>query len=43
MKKVFLVNPLVQTNKKERIHFLRDYAGGEIPTSMVYPPLDLAY
>ena len=43
MKKVFLVNPLAQVNNKERIHFLRDYAGGEIPTSMVYPPLDLAY
>ncbi|MDD4939418.1 MAG: radical SAM protein [Candidatus Omnitrophica bacterium] len=43
MTKVFLVNPLVQINNKERIHFLRDYAGGEIPTSMVYPPLDLAY
>jgi len=43
MKKVFLVNPLVQTDRKERIRFLRDYAGAEIPTSMVYPPLDLAY
>ncbi len=43
MKKVFLINPLVQVSKKEHIHFLRDYAGGEIPTSMVYPPLDLAY
>ncbi|MDD4893807.1 MAG: radical SAM protein [Candidatus Omnitrophica bacterium] len=43
MKKVFLVNPLALTDKKERIHFLRDYSGAEIPTSMAYPPLDLSY
>ncbi|MCK5494469.1 MAG: radical SAM protein [Candidatus Omnitrophica bacterium] len=43
MKKVFLINPLVELEGKEHIHYLRDYSGGEIPTSMVYPPLDLAY
>jgi radical SAM superfamily enzyme YgiQ (UPF0313 family) len=43
MKKVFLVNPMVRINGKGYVRFLRDYAGGEIPTSMIYPPLDLAY
>lgn len=43
MARVFFINPSVQISKKEYIRFLRDYSGGEIPTSMVYPPLDMAY
>lgn len=43
MKKVFLLNSLTQISNREHIHFLRDYSGPELPNSMIYPPLDLAY
>ncbi len=39
--KVFLLNPLAQVNGKH-VHYHRDWCGGELPTSVVYPPLDLA-
>jgi len=39
---VFLVNPLATVNG-QHVHFLRDWCGGELPGSVVYPPLDLAY
>jgi len=43
MKKVFLLNPLTQISNRGHAHFLRDYSGPELPNSMIYPPLDLAY
>jgi len=37
--KVFLVNPLAGS-KGRHAHFLRDWCGGESPTSVIYPPLE---
>ena len=39
--KVFLLNPLARVNRGHA-HFHRDWCGGELPTSVIYPPLDLA-
>lgn len=42
MAEVILINPLTIINGRHA-HFLRDWCGGELPTSFVYPPLDLVY
>ncbi|MCK9595319.1 MAG: radical SAM protein [Candidatus Omnitrophica bacterium] len=39
--KVFFVNPLAGTGRGHA-HFLRDWCGGESPTSVIYPPLEIA-
>ena len=39
--RVLLLNPLAELQGKH-VHFHRDWCGGELPTSVVYPPLDLA-
>lgn len=42
MTDVLLINPLAKINGRHA-HFLRDWCGGEMPASLIYPPLDLAY
>lgn len=39
--KVFLLNPLAEVQGRH-VHYHRDWCGGELPTSVIYPPLDLA-
>lgn len=39
--KVLLLNPLANINGRYA-HFHRDWCGGELPTSVAFPPLDLA-
>lgn len=40
---ILFLNPAVYFNKTEKAHFERDWSGGEVPTSIIYPNLDLAY
>lgn len=42
MARVVLLNPLAVINGKH-VHFLRDWSGGAVLGSVVYPPLDQAY
>jgi radical SAM superfamily enzyme YgiQ (UPF0313 family) len=40
-KKVFLLNPFAEISGRHA-HFNRDWCGGELPASVIFPPLDLA-
>lgn len=42
MIKVLFINPIAFFGKKHA-HYLRDWCGGEMPLSMILPPLDIAY
>ncbi|MBZ0254170.1 MAG: hypothetical protein K8I02_12595, partial [Candidatus Methylomirabilis sp.] len=41
--RVLFINPLMWVRWGVHSHVLRDWLSGEAPTSVVYPPLELAY
>lgn len=40
---ILFLNPITYFNKNEHSHFQRDWCGGEVLASIIYPNLDFAY